>query len=177
MAGVASHPPSSHSRASWGKRRRIRFFAHRLLMSPGFSSFVSLIRLVGSVSCLICPSPVDARCDGCVLRVCSWRSHRRRSVMRSSCGVAACLASSIGPSSRPASRRFVSWGVSLLVSHILRAWIAWRACPSRRVVPLVSSGVSSSRGAGSVRLLVLSRRERMGGGSRRAVSEIGACLS
>lgn len=40
----------------------------------------------------------------------------------------------------PASRRFVSYSVSLLVPHVLRAGAAGRACPSHLIVLLASSG-------------------------------------
>lgn len=169
-AGVVFHLPLPRSRMSWGKRRGMRFLIHHPLMPSGFSFLVSPCRLVGRLvpfSCLICHHGVCSwRCR--VLRSCPCCLVVGRDGIHLSCSVAWCLASSFAYRLvRFSSCRLV--GVSLLVSHVLRGPVAWRACPSRlwllfscrgakRSSRLAVASRCSSRGAGRVWRLVLSRR-------------------
>lgn len=116
-------------------------------------------------------------------------SHRGRSVMRSSCGVAACFASSFA---YRLGRLLVSRSDGRLVARspcpawlmarrahlvvLARLVVSFSSVSVGRAVLPVSGGVSSppSRRAGRGWLLVLSWWERMGGGSRLVSSVSGA---
>lgn len=151
--------PLSHSRMRWGKRRKIGFPAHRFRMPPGFSFLFSSCRLVGASRAVsLSWLPLVAGAGSCGSA--RWRlvvaeaSFVCPAAWRYACPHPLSVVSS-------ASRPSVSYGVSLLVPHVLRAGAAGRACLSRLICSsraagrgVRSSSRFSSRGASRWRVVI-----------------------
>lgn len=186
-AGVASHPSSVSFSYELGKTARnviscsITLGCSRASRSS-LTTFVSSYRLVGRLVPYHRRGVSSWRVSGLVVLLVS--SHRGRSVIRLSCVVAWCLPSSfacrlVHRLALRLVRRLVlrcpcepDFVACLLVSSDCSSRLVWRGVYSRLVV----ASRCSSRGAGRLLLLVLSRRWRMVGGSRLVVSGAGVCL-
>ena len=165
---VASHQSLRLVLIELGKRRRMGFFAHRHLMSSGFSFLVSSRPSRVASRALFVIVMVARGVVSCgPTRFCLVGE--RRSVLRLSCGVAACLPSSFAyrlvlllvVSSRLAVSSLVSFVISLFANYAM----SWRL-------------VFSSRGGrGGFGFSFYPDGERRGCGSRPAVSvAVLACL-